>query len=369
MHTSGTSSAGDPLTHGCNQHADVLQRIPAHCCFKGADADGWGPKETGFCLDAASQDVNSGVSSGPEHSGVSDDACLAWCKTQPSATGCERISNQGNAGCYVHRGPVAHGSGAANHVCWVARPGMASECSSCGPMVLAVCPAACPVVRNCGLLSQKSSVHQKSLCLVENSKEKHVLQGIWMRLGAEKGWEGRKMGDGVTACGWRVLYRTQVRRPWYLLWCDCGSFRFLKLFCPETGQEVRQVERRHREAAQVRARPSGGGEGGLPRGLGHNLLTHFSSLGSSTMEISETDFFDILTIQNDQISYIKHVLAPLDVFSPYLDVGGGGLPRGLGHNLLMQFSSLGSSRMVVPLPSWRCLAEGNRILQIIFLIL
>ena len=41
--------------------------------------------------------------------------------------------------------------------------------------------------------------------------------------------------------------------------------------------------------------------------------------------------------------------------------GGGGLPRGLGHNLLMQFSRLSSSRMVVPLPSSRCLAEGNRI--------
>ena len=31
------------------------------------------------------------------------------------------------------------------------------------------------------------------------------------------------------------------------------------------------------------------------------------------------------------------------------------------HNLLMQCYSLGSSRMVVPLPSSRCLAEGNRI--------
>ena len=40
----------------------------------------------------------------------------------------------------------------------------------------------------------------------------------------------------------------------------------------------------------------------------------FSSLGSSKMEISETDFFDILTIQDDQISYVKHVLAPLYVF-------------------------------------------------------
>ena len=43
--------------------------------------------------------------------------------------------------------------------------------------------------------------------------------------------------------------------------------------------------------------------------------------------------------------------------------GGGGLQRGLGHNLLMHFYSLISSRMVVPLPSSRCLAEGNRIFR------
>ena len=72
----------------------------------------------------------------------------------------------------------------------------------------------------------------------------------------------------------------------------------------------------------------------------------FSRLGSSKMELSETDFFDTLTIQNHQISYVKHVLAPLYAFSPYLGVGGrGGLPRGLGHNLLMQFFRLGSSKM------------------------
>ena len=95
----------------------------------------------------------------------------------------------------------------------------------------------------------------------------------------------------------------------------------------------------------------GGGGGGLPRGLGHNLLMQFSRLSSSKMEISETDFFHTLTIQNDQISYVKHVLAPfLLVFSHYLAAmggGGGGLPRGLGHNLLMQFSRLSSSKMEI----------------------
>ena len=61
---------------------------------------------------------------------------------------------------------------------------------------------------------------------------------------------------------------------------------------------------------------------------------HFSGLCSSKMEISETDFFDALTIQNDQISYVKHVLAPLYVFFILVGCvwgGGGVLPRGLGH--------------------------------------
>ena len=106
----------------------------------------------------------------------------------------------------------------------------------------------------------------------------------------------------------------------------------------------------------------GGGEGGLPRGLGRNLLTQFSRLSSSKMEISEPNFVDTLTIQNDQISHLKHFLAPLYVFFPLFGcLGVGWLPRDLGHNLLMQFSRLSSSRMVVPLPSSRCLAEGNRI--------
>ena len=54
--------------------------------------------------------------------------------------------------------------------------------------------------------------------------------------------------------------------------------------------------------------------GGHPRGPGHNLLMQFSSLCSSKMEISGTDFFYILTIQNDQILYVKHVFDPLYVF-------------------------------------------------------
>ena len=78
----------------------------------------------------------------------------------------------------------------------------------------------------------------------------------------------------------------------------------------------------------------------------HNLLK-FSGLGSSKMEICETDFFHTLTIQNDQISYVKHVLAPLRVFFTLFGCGGGGTKGSRAHNLLMQFSGLGSSKMEI----------------------
>ena len=71
-----------------------------------------------------------------------------------------------------------------------------------------------------------------------------------------------------------------------------------------------------------------GGRGGLPRGLGHNLLMQFFRLGSSKMENSKTDFVDILTIQNDQISYAKHVVAPLYAFFTLFGcLGGGRAPK------------------------------------------
>ena len=75
----------------------------------------------------------------------------------------------------------------------------------------------------------------------------------------------------------------------------------------------------------------GGLGGGLPRGLGHNRLMRFSSLSDSKMKISETEFIDIVTIQNDQLSYVKHVLPHFYVFSTLfgcLGGGGGGAPKG-----------------------------------------
>ena len=70
--------------------------------------------------------------------------------------------------------------------------------------------------------------------------------------------------------------------------------------------------------------------------------------------MSETDLFYTLTI---------YFLAPLYVFFTLFGClrGCGGSQGVARDNLLMHFSRLSSSRMVVPLPSSRCLAEGNRI--------
>ena len=38
----------------------------------------------------------------------------------------------------------------------------------------------------------------------------------------------------------------------------------------------------------------GGGGGGAPKGLVHNLLMQFFTLGSSKIEVLETCFFDIV---------------------------------------------------------------------------
>ena len=78
------------------------------------------------------------------------------------------------------------------------------------------------------------------------------------------------------------------------------------------------------------------GKGCLPRGPGHSLLVRFSSLGSSKMKISETNFFDFLTILNDKVSYVTHVLVPFCMFFTQSGClmgvrgGGGGSQGGRG---------------------------------------
>ena len=53
---------------------------------------------------------------------------------------------------------------------------------------------------------------------------------------------------------------------------------------------------------------------GSPKGLVHNLLMQFFTPDSSKIEVFETCFFDIVTTQNDISSYAKHVLGCIYVF-------------------------------------------------------
>ena len=92
--------------------------------------------------------------------------------------------------------------------------------------------------------------------------------------------------------------------------------------------------------------PTGGGS---PKGLAHSLLMRVFTLDSSKMKVFKTFFFDIVTTQYDHPSYLKHVLGRIYMFFTLFGywVGGGGSPKGLVHNLLMQFFTVDSSKMEV----------------------
>ena len=83
----------------------------------------------------------------------------------------------------------------------------------------------------------------------------------------------------------------------------------------------------------------------------HNLLMQFFNPDSSKIEVFETCFFDIVITQNNHPSYAKHVPGRIYVFftlfGNQVRGGGGGSPRGLVHNLLMQFFNPESSKMEV----------------------
>ena len=53
---------------------------------------------------------------------------------------------------------------------------------------------------------------------------------------------------------------------------------------------------------------------GLVNGPVHNLLMQFFTLGSSKIEVFETCFYDIVTARYDHPSYVKHVLGRIYVF-------------------------------------------------------
>ena len=66
-------------------------------------------------------------------------------------------------------------------------------------------------------------------------------------------------------------------------------------------------------------------------GVCANRSPQFSTLYRSKMENFAKGFFDIVTTHNDEICYVKHVLAPLYVFFTLFGcffLGGGGAPKG-----------------------------------------
>jgi len=76
-------------------------------------------REPGFCVHADNHDINNDVTKNPNVD-LPEAECLAWCKSTEGATGCERIVNQGNKGCYVFTTEdIHHGNGVVNHWCWV----------------------------------------------------------------------------------------------------------------------------------------------------------------------------------------------------------------------------------------------------------
>ena len=78
-------------------------------------------------------------------------------------------------------------------------------------------------------------------------------------------------------------------------------------------------------------------------GVCTNCSSSFPASTGQKWKFLQSIFFDIVTTHNDEICYVKHVLDPLCVlFTPFGCGGWGRVSKGLGHNLLMQFSSLGS---------------------------
>ena len=69
-----------------------------------------------------------------------------------------------------------------------------------------------------------------------------------------------------------------------------------------------------------------GGGGGVPKGLVHNLLVQFFTLDSSKIEVFKTCFFDIVTTQYDHPSYPKHALGRIHMLFTLFGywVRGGG---------------------------------------------
>ena len=88
---------------------------------------------------------------------------------------------------------------------------------------------------------------------------------------------------------------------------------------------------------------------GLVDGQVHNLLMQCFTLGSSKMEVLETCFYDIVITYHDHPRYVKHVLGRIYIFVTLYGRtrgGGGGIKEGV-HKLLMEFFTVGSSKIEV----------------------
>ena len=57
------------------------------------------------------------------------------------------------------------------------------------------------------------------------------------------------------------------------------------------------------------------GGGGSPKGLVRNLLMQFFTVGGSKISCFEPYFLHIVTTQNDHPKYVKHILGNIYVFS------------------------------------------------------
>ena len=88
---------------------------------------------------------------------------------------------------------------------------------------------------------------------------------------------------------------------------------------------------------------------GLVNGTVHNLLMQFYTVGSSKIQVFKPYIFDIVTTHYDHPSYVKHSLGRSYMFFTLFGywAGGGGSPKGSVHNVLMQFFTLGSSKIEV----------------------
>ena len=77
----------------------------------------------------------------------------------------------------------------------------------------------------------------------------------------------------------------------------------------------------------------------------------FCTLGSSKIKVFKSYFYDIVPTSYDHPRYVKHVLDRIYAFFTRFGYrvrgGGGGSPKGLVHNMLMQFCTLGSSKIEV----------------------